>query len=278
MGNLILCTGKKASYPFVFKETDIEVYTLEEMCYYIYNHIEAMTDELFDDKLLKWLEEQEQMQQISRKLERLIGRKNSLKDKVVTLLCSCDYYKEEEIRKLIKTMDYLENMPVLERYKRKGIYLLKQGRYKEAEKIFLEILKSKEAKQFTPEEYGNLLHNLAVTHTHTASCAEAAIEFKEAYGRNQNSASLKQYLLALKLSEQEELYQKEISQLEEKEQLEQEIQAEIEKIIKEAEQLSEYVHIRQLVEMKKSGKVSAYYEALNTILEKWKQEYKEAVD
>ena len=277
MGNLILCTGKKASRPFVFKETDIEVYTLEEMCYYIYNYIETITDELFDNNLLQWLEEQEQMQQVCQKLKHLITCKNSLKDKVVTLLCGCDYYKEDEILLLIKTMDDLENMPVLERYKRKGIYFLKQKRYKEAEKIFLEILNSKEAAEFTPEEYGNVLHNLAVTHTHTASYTEAAIEFKEAYGRNQNSASLLQYLIALKLSEQEVVYQKELSQLQERKVLEKEIQEKLEKARNEVEELSEYMHVRKLVEMKKSGKVSAYYEALNIILEKWKQEYKEAV-
>ncbi len=277
MGNLILCVGKKASKPFVFKDTGTEVYTLEEMCYYIYNNMEMVTDELFDKTMLEWFCEQEQMQEISQKLERLIYNKNSLKDKVVTLLCGCDYYKEEEIRSLIKTMDVLENMTVLEKYQRKGSYFLKQGRYKEAEKLFMEMLKPEMAKQFTTEEYGNLLHNLAVIHTHTTSYTEAAGEFKEAYGRNQNKDSLKQYLIALKLSEQEKLYQKEIIQLEAGEALEQEIEAEFAKIKTEVEKLPEYIQIKQLVEMKKSGKVSAYYETLSEVVEKWKQEYKEAV-
>lgn len=43
-----------------------------------------------------------------------------LKDLVVTILCGCDYYKEEEIRKLIAVMDGIANLPLHKRKKIKA--------------------------------------------------------------------------------------------------------------------------------------------------------------
>ena len=45
--------------------------------------------------------------------------------------------------------------------------------------------------------------------------------------------------------------------------------------MKEAEKLPEYEQLKRIMEMKNQGKVSAYYENIDAIIEKWKQEYKE---
>lgn len=275
MGSLILCVGKKAEKPFTFWDTHTEVYTLEEMCYYVYQYIDTITDEIFDETMVEWLGTQAGMEELSSKIERLINNKNSLKDKIVTLLCGCDYYREKEIRQLLVIMDQLEKMSFFERCKQKGNYFLENGRYREAENFLLEMLKSENAKQFTTKEYGDILHNLAVIHVHTASYGEAAKEFKDAYERNQRRETLKQYFIALKLAEQKELYQSELVQLEVDEELKEEIETEFGEKLTEATRLPEYEQLKRLANMKNQGKVSAYYEAVNQIIEKWKQEYKE---
>lgn len=275
MGNLISCVGNAADEPFVFTDSHIELYTIEEICYYIYNYIDTMTDDAFDHSLTEWLRGQKGLEEVSGKMERLIDNHNSLKDKVVTLLCACDYYKEKEIRDLIDVMDQLENMSLFERCRQKGNQFLKNGKYKEAEGFLLGVLKSETAKQFTTEECGDILHNLAVIHVHTASYAEAAKEFRDAYERNHNKETLKQYLIALKLSEQKLLYQKELIQLQVEEILEQEVCAELKEKMKEAELLPEYSQLQRLSVMKQQGQVSNYYEAAEAMIEKWKQDYKE---
>ena len=136
-------------------------------------------------------------------------------------------------------------------------------------------IKSEDAKKFTLEEYGDVLHNLAVIHSHTASYAEAAWEFREAFERNHRTDTLKQYFFALKLSGQEELYQKEVSRLDEAGKLNREAEEELKLKMKEAEKLPEYEQLKRIMEMKNQGKVSAYYENIDAIIEKWKQEYKE---
>ena len=39
MGSLILCHNKRAKQPFEIKQVHQKIYTIEELCYYIYNNI-----------------------------------------------------------------------------------------------------------------------------------------------------------------------------------------------------------------------------------------------
>lgn len=272
MGNLILCAGKRTEQPFVFSGSRIEIYTIEEMCYYIYNYIDTLTEESFDIALAEWLKEQE-LFEVSKKMRHLIVNHNSLKDKAVTLLCACDYYKEEEIRDLLLLMNQLENMSFFERCMRKCGKLFEENKYKEAEAFLSELLGAEYGGQFTVEEYGDFMHNLAVIHIHTASYAEAAKEFLAAYGRNHKEETLKQYLTALLLSGQKKHYQTEAVRLEAEKELLCKIEQELEQNRTEAGQLPEYAQLQRLFEMKNQGQMSQVYEGVRVMIEKWKQEY-----
>lgn len=275
MGSLILCVGKKADNAFVFPGSRMELYTIEEICYYIFNYIDTMTENDFDESLVEWLRGQQGLEEVTVKIERLIHNHNSLKDIVVTLLCACDYYKEQEIRDLILVIDQLEKMTFYEKCRQKCNRFLGNAKYKEAEEFLVDILKGDRKKELSEEEYGNLLHNLAVIHIHTASYAEAAKEFCNAYEYNHREESLKQYLTALKLSEQKMVYEKELTRLEVNEQLVQDVRETLEKNMKEAETSFEYAQLQRISMMRSKGQISNYYEAANDMIEKWKQEYKE---
>ena len=39
MGKIILCRAREAKQPLVVKDIGLKIYTLEELCYFIYNNI-----------------------------------------------------------------------------------------------------------------------------------------------------------------------------------------------------------------------------------------------
>lgn len=205
----ILCKGDLAKEPYIVPVSEVPVYSLEELCYYIYNHIYSVTEEFFDERLARWLKEQVHYDSLAKKMKVLIERKNDLKDLVVTLLCSCDYYKEEEIMKLVEVMDRIKNLPSHEKNKIKADNYLRAGKYGKSLQEYKQLLCSASADQFTPEEYGDLLHNQAIALFYVSSFHEAAKGFKEAYARNHREQSLNQYLYTLLLEEQDELFVKE---------------------------------------------------------------------
>ena len=92
MGKFILCTGKLAEEPLHFPLTNCDVYSIEELCYYLYENIYTIMEETFNRKMVVWLKEQLEMPEMADKLEQMIENKNSMTDIVVSLLCCSDYY------------------------------------------------------------------------------------------------------------------------------------------------------------------------------------------
>lgn len=205
----ILCKGDLAKEPYIIPITEVPVYSLEELCYYIYHNIYSVTEDFFDGQLVTWLREQVHDSALAKKMKILIERKNDIKDLVVTLLCACDYYKEDEIVKLVTVMEKISNLPAHEKAKIKADNYLRAGKYGKSLREYKGLLYGEMADQFTTEEYGNLLHNQAMAQLHLSSFQEAAKGWKEAYARNQNPVSLEQYLYALLLNGQEEQFWKE---------------------------------------------------------------------
>ena len=108
MGKLIQCSSKLAKEPYHFPLTKTNVYSLEEVCYYIRHNIYMMQEEIFDRDFAHWVNRELGLGETADKLEKLISEHHNLKDIVVTICCSCDYYEEDEIRELIQIMDDLE--------------------------------------------------------------------------------------------------------------------------------------------------------------------------
>ena len=93
----IVCEGKVAEHPYVMPYTGRKVYSLEELCCYLYENIYSINREFFQASLADWLREETDHEALAKKITEEIAQSAGLKDLVVTILCGCDYYKEEEI-------------------------------------------------------------------------------------------------------------------------------------------------------------------------------------
>ena len=96
MGKLIKCASRIAEHPYCFKATRTNVYSIEEVCYYLKHNIYMMQEEVFDRAFADWIRGELGMEETADKLDKMRKDHNNLKDIVVTLCCSCDYYTEQE--------------------------------------------------------------------------------------------------------------------------------------------------------------------------------------
>ena len=55
MGGLILCRSEEAQKPYYMDTPGIYVYSLEELCYAIYNNIYLLNSDFADEKLIDFL-------------------------------------------------------------------------------------------------------------------------------------------------------------------------------------------------------------------------------
>ena len=91
MGKVILCAGKTAEKPYYFKSTDSYVYTIEELCYYIYHNLETVGEELLNKDLVEFMREELGLVERADIIEKHIRNHDGLKDVVVSIFCSADY-------------------------------------------------------------------------------------------------------------------------------------------------------------------------------------------
>lgn len=277
MGKLILCSGILAKDPFHFQLTNTNIYSLEELCYYIYNNIYVITEEVLGYDLVHWLQVEAKMEELAVKLENLIKSRNSLKDKIVTVLCAADYYTEEEIIKLIKVIDHINHLPVIKRQKIEADNFVKYGKYQAAAREYASILRNKEASIFTEKEFGDIMHNQAVIMIHTGSTREAAETYKDAYKYNHNEDTLKSFLMALKVGRYEREFEKAAMEYNINPELMLEIDQEIKEKSKEAKDSPAYLNLKKIGNLKTEGKVNEYYNEMNHLIECWKQEYRQGI-
>lgn len=281
MGKFILCSGRIAEKPYYFELTDTKIYSIEELCYYIYFNIYAITEEDFNLELIRWLKEEVNLKETASTLESIMEQKNKkesdlnyLKDIVVSLLCSGDYYGEEEILSIIEIMDSIYALSPSKKRKMKGDHYLKYKNYAMAASVYDEILRGEYAKDLSPEEYGDLLHNQAIAVMHMSSYVDAAKGFEEAYSRNQKEESLKAYLFALRIGKGESEWEQGLSKYLVSDEKKREYIQELEEAKKKAGFLPSYQGLKKLKMLKEKGKVTEYYTGIEEQIQKWKQSYR----
>ena len=67
MSGLILCT-KKSDVPYRIKESDINIYSIEELAYYLYNNAYFTDNDFFSEDLIQYIEEKLGLKHIAEKL------------------------------------------------------------------------------------------------------------------------------------------------------------------------------------------------------------------
>ena len=189
---LIVCCGVRSEDPFTLP-TGVHVYSIEELCYYVYENVIRLDESLFGETLIRWLKDKCRMDEIADKLVFLGENGYTFKDRVVALLCSCDYYSENEIIALIKKMNDWENTPDYKKIKLFGDESLKEGQYHKARAEYEQCLNYS---SITDDVKAGIYHNIGVCKMYTASAAEAAESFRMAYVLSGSEESLRQCLMA----------------------------------------------------------------------------------
>ena len=76
MGRLIYCIGDKAKIPFYFQSTGVCVYTMEELCYYLYHNVATLEEDLSESQLVPWIRMELNMPERADFLATLMERKS----------------------------------------------------------------------------------------------------------------------------------------------------------------------------------------------------------
>ena len=129
MSGIILGRTGRALKPLVLEEPGVQIYSLEELCYYIYNNIYILTNAFLDEKLIAFIRTEIKEPLLADKLEQLKCENAGLAEAVVTILKYVDYYDTAEIEQVKDLLAMLDTQNVYERMKMRADRFLEKGCY-----------------------------------------------------------------------------------------------------------------------------------------------------
>ncbi|MBO5373626.1 MAG: hypothetical protein J6A75_13050 [Lachnospiraceae bacterium] len=201
MGELLLCSQEIASVPYYIETAALNVYSLEELCYYLMHNMELIEPGFMDAELCRWIKKELKMSALAEKLKKLLREDKGLAEFVLTLISGCNYCTTEEIRKIQESLAVFENKTEAECAKIRADRFLAQGRYSLCIKEYNRLLELPEVLEGSGLLAGNIWHNLGTAYAGLFLFLKAADCYERAHRRNGNQISLQQAAEAKRLAE-----------------------------------------------------------------------------
>lgn len=261
MGRLILCYDKKANIPYHIKSMNLNIYTLEELCYFLYNNIYLIEETIIKDDLIDWIEKELQLTDLSEALKKNCGSDNNF---IMTILKYTGYVSDDDMNETSKKLSIMDEQSDFDKTLAKAEHFLQN-------KLFLEAIL--EYKKFTKLEDNiqkeKIFNNMGVAYANMFLFREAAKCFHTAYEINKNERIYKQLIYAVAMLPKEDVTEFKNERIAADKEL---IQNEL-KNARMPDSNEKLIHLNEVLEYKNNNQIAKYYKGLENLLNEWKKEY-----
>ena len=197
MARVILCKTQPAKTSYIFPNTKIEVFSYEELCYYIYNNMALVSEEHIGTPFTQWIRNELKFPDLADKLVRIKEKEGSdLTDILTVILTYKEYYSIDEVKEFILQRERMKNLPYEKTRKLQADGFLRYHKYIKALSIYDEILE-KNPNMNDIKLKASIYHNRAVAYANKFELAPALESYKKSYELTGNRKSLYEYLLLL---------------------------------------------------------------------------------
>lgn len=276
MGRIILCQDRQAVIPYRFSNTKIEVYSYEELCFYIYNNVALLNPEQLQGKLVQWIKSELKMEELAAQLLEQLAADATMTELLVTILSAGHYYEAAEIRQFRDKQELVALLPEEEKLKLKADSFLMYKRLLKAISLYNTILLHEE--QIADQKFlGDVYHNKGVALAKNMEVSKAKLAFLEAFERNQKQASLEAYLM-LRLQEAElSVVEQEARAFGMDEADFQRLGMLLEDAEEDAESTAAYTRYQKAIYNKERGDYEAFNQRIDMMLNQWKEDFREQI-
>ncbi|MCR4838939.1 MAG: hypothetical protein K5897_08430 [Eubacterium sp.] len=276
MGKIIVCSSKQAETPFTFLNTKVEIYTYEELCFYIYNNTVLISKTALSDKLWDWIREELDMPQLADRLVGLANKTTFVQDLLVEILNAGEYYTPEEVKTYAAAWQKYRKLSTLQREKLKADGYLGYRRFIRASIIYDSIIE--QADEIQDKEFlGNVYHNRAVAAANNLDTDDAKMFFLKAYDLNNNQESLKGYFYVVSATEDITTLRSEVHKMGLSEQYFEDIMMEIGDSKDDVREMTIYAMLQRAIYNKMHKDMTDYDKRMDIILAQLKDEFRDQI-
>ena len=134
----LLCTGRLAEKPYVCQAFQLEIYSVEELCYYLYHNPMFVEEGFLDDALIAFIRDDCGLPESAERLSRYAGSRD-LTVQMMAVQREFGYYPEERLREFQKGLEAeSRRLPYLRELSRADAVLARK-RYRMAIRLYEEL-------------------------------------------------------------------------------------------------------------------------------------------
>lgn len=271
MGTLIFCKNSMAASPYYIEEASLNVYSIEELSYYILNNVYLLSNKFMTIELCNWIGRELKMVELSNGLKDLIRSNAPLHIFIGHILSSNGYSSKKEIKDCLSIISTFENKSEAECRKLRADRLMKNEKLVDAIYEYEAILADDVAKTLPKKVEGDVYHNLGCAFARLFFFDEAYRCFEEAYKRNQTKNSLVSILYAVKCKQDKMLFDNIVA----KYQVPIEIVEEALKMVANATAREEIIEFDQALNElhERSLEEGSFFGTTGDIIDQWQEAY-----
>ena len=274
MGEILICNEPIAALPYYIEGISWNVYSLEELCYYIENNTYLLDKDFMTEELCTWIGKEVKNLRLAEKLRDIMRMDGRLSEFVLALLVDCGYCPKDTIREVVRIVREMEEKSDFECNKVRADRLMEKEKYLSSIYEYKTLLESNEAGEQKKELIGNIWHNLGTAYARLFLFQEAVHCYENAYSLNDNPDSLRECLMAYRCLRDEDGFAETAQKYQVSDEVIQGIRNEI-SIASRSPETEEFSNkLEAIAMMNTSGRKSQYQKAISGIIFNWKEEYR----
>ncbi len=275
MNRVLTCVGAYAEAPFYMDRIFVNVYSIEELCYVLYENAFLLDKEILDRNLAVWIEKELKLPDLARELHLLINSNSSASAFVGTILSYAGYYTKDEIAHAEGVLRINVSMNAFERLKARADFLIESRHFVLALKEYDNLLR------ILPEEEielkSKILNNMGIAYMNLYLYDSAEKCFLLSYECNNDEAAHRHYLLVKRMSLPEKEYINFIADSEKSSKLPDALETEFAAARNEYDTTEVAENLNKLFSLRDTTDVTSYYGEMRKLSEKLKEEYRDIV-
>ncbi|SDB08327.1 hypothetical protein SAMN02910298_00325 [Pseudobutyrivibrio sp. YE44] len=271
MSTLIYCQNSLSATPYYLEEASLNVYSLEELSYFMLNNVYLLSTKLMNSELCNWIGRELKRPKLAQELLGLVQNNAPLHIFVGHILSANGYASAKEIKDTLAVIATFENKTEAERKKMRADRLMNKDKLVDAIYEYETLLADEVAKTMPKVTEGDVYHNLGCAFSRLFLFDEAMKCFDEAYKRNQKKQSLHCLLYAARCAKDKGAFDEYVAKyLVSKDEIDEVLK--VVSLVTARENIIEFdTAINELVN--DEGKRENAISSLSGVIRDWKEEY-----
>lgn len=277
------CVGNYAEIPYSVPGLEINVYSVEELCYCMKENAFLLDATLVNENLLKWLEKQCGLRELVKLLYPHVYRKGSLSAFAVTIFQYVGLYEQTVVREIEQVLKQGAGLSNIEKKKSQVDYLTRKKKYNLALKGYDALIAKWEEQVAAGEPVpavsclAAIWHNKGVAYTGLMLYEEAASCFYQAYELSGEAEFYRAFLAAKRMGLSEDEYVAFVADYSNMYEQTLELEKAVESVSQEWEHQPEYLMLYNRRELRAEGNWHQYHIDSERQVLKLKDNYRNCV-